>query len=375
MRRPSVRPIKGLNTKNACTVLATTGVALLSAAGAPASANDHIHIVGSSTVFPFVTTVAEEFGQKTPYATPIVEQLGTGGGFKLFCRGLGTTAPFDYPDIANASRRMKDVERKMCADNGVENVVELKIGYDGIVLANAVNAPTFALTQRQLYLALAASVPPPSTQQRNDPIRFEVIPNPYQNWRDISPTLPDTPIILYGPPQTSGTRDALNALVLKAGCRTFAQLAALEAQDPGQFARLCTNIRADQRYIGVGENDNTVVQKLRADPSMLGILPYSFAAQNSDVVKTASINGVTASPDTIRSGSYPISRSLFVYIKQAHARSIPGIRSFLRETFSNEAMGDYGYLIDKGLIPVSRQERRISEITIDRAFPAQSSTN
>lgn len=321
----------------------------------PAVARDHIHIVGSSTVFPFITTVAEEFGQKTPYPTPIVEQLGTGGGLKLFCSGLGTTAPFDYPDFANASRQIKPSEVNLCAQNGIRDILEIKIGFDGIVIANAMNAPTFKLTTKQLYLALAKMVPADITVQSHE--RIQLIANPFQRWREISPSLPNLPIKVLGPPQTSGTRDAFNTLAIEAGCRQFPAMNALADQDWPAFMRLCRNIREDQRYIEAGENDNLVVQKLRADPEMLGVLPYSFVEQNSDIVKAARVNGSVAAPQSIRSGQYPIARSMFIYTKTAHARSVPGMEAFLEELLSEEAMGQFGYLVDKGLIALPDAQR------------------
>lgn len=318
---------------------------------APAAARDHMHIVGSSTVFPFITTVAEEFGQKTPFATPIVEQLGTGGGLKLFCSGLGATAPFDYPDFANASRQIKPSEAAFCKRNGITNILEINIGFDGIVIANAINAPAFQLTTRQLYLALAKQVP------AGQGSGADMIDNPYERWNEIAPDLPNLPIKVLGPPQTSGTRDAFNSLAIEAGCRTFPALKALKDSAPRRYAQLCRSVREDQRYIEAGENDNLVVQKLRADPEMLGILPYSFLEQNADVIKAAPINSSIASPTSIRSGAYPIARSMFVYVKTAHARSVPGMEAFLMELLSDEAMGPYGYLVDKGLITLPASQR------------------
>lgn len=328
-------------------------------ASSAAHARDHIHVVGSSTVFPFITTAAEEFSQKTPFATPIVEQLGTGGGLKLFCNGLGATAPFDYPDIASASRRIKKTELKRCSNNGIKEILEIKIGYDGIVFANAVEGARFTLSTRQIYLALAATVP----AKGGDSSLF--IPNPYDRWNQISSDLPDQPIKVLGPPQTSGTRDALNTLAIEAGCRTFPAMKALESHDPARFAALCRTIRDDQRYIEAGENDNLIIQKMRADTQVLGILPFSFMEQNTDVIKAATINGFAAAPNTIRTQKYPVARSLYIYVKAAHARSVPGIEAFISELLSDEAMGDYGYLVDKGLITLPKAERVLYRRQVD----------
>jgi phosphate transport system substrate-binding protein len=307
------------------------------------AARDFIRIVGSSTVYPFATVVAEQFGRNTSFRTPTIESTGSGGGLKLFCAGVGV----GHPDIANASRRIRPSEVAECAKNGVTDIVEVKFGYDGIVLANDKNAPHYVLTPAQIYLALAKRVPDPSAGA-------QLVANPYRRWSEIDATLPDVGIEVFGPPPTSGTRDAFLELVMDPGCETFAAAKALSSE-----ARevACFQLREDGKYIEAGENDNLIVQKLQANPSALGIFGYSFLDQNTDKVQGAAINGVAPTFDTIADGSYPVSRPLFFYVKSAHVNTIPGMREYLREFTSEEALGEFGYLSDKGLIPLSDEER------------------
>lgn len=307
------------------------------------SARDYISVVGSSTVYPFSTVVAEQFGRHTDFKTPKIESTGTGGGFNVFCGGVGV----QYPDISNASRRIKMSEVRSCAANGVTEIIEVKIGYDGIVLANSRNAEPFALTLAQIYLALARNVPDPDTGTT-------LVPNPYQRWSDVDPSLPSVPIEVLGPPPTSGTRDAFLELAMDVGCSEFAVVAAL---DGAAMERACYQLREDGKYIDAGENDNLIVQKLEANPRAVGIFGFSFLDQNADKVHGATINGVPPTFDAIADGDYPISRPLFFYVKSAHVGSIPGIREFLQEFTSDAAWGEYGYLSDKGLIPLPEDER------------------
>ncbi len=334
-----------------------TALAALSALGAfgptgaaAQGARDYISIVGSSTVYPFSTVVAERFGRNTDFKTPTIESTGTGGGFKLFCSGIGV----QYPDISNASRRIKQSEVDQCAANGVERIVEVRIGYDGIVLANARTAPAVDLTLAQVYLALAQEVPNPAGDG--------FVENPYETWSDIDASLRDTRIEVYGPPPTSGTRDAFLELAMEAGCAEFPAVAALEEN---AFTAACHTIREDGAYIEAGENDNLIVQKLEANPDALGIFGFSFLDQNSDKVQGARVNGAVPEFDAIADGDYPISRPLYFYVKAAHVGVIPGIREFLGEFTSDSAWGDFGYLSEKGLIPLTQAERRavIADVT------------
>jgi len=318
---------------------ATSGSALAQ------SARDSITIVGSSTVYPFTTTVAEQFGRAGKFKTPKVESTGTGGGIKLFCNGVGP----QFPDIANASRRIKAAELQTCAKNGIKDVVEIKVGYDGIVIAENKAGSTLNLTRKDVYLALAKNVPDPANPS-------SLIPNPYTTWKDVNPKLPATKIEVLGPPPTSGTRDSFVELYLEAGCRSFAWLDALRTQDEPRFKRACDTVREDGAYVEAGENDNLIVQKLNANPSAVGIFGYSFLEENLDKLKGAVVDGVTPTYETIASGKYPASRPLFIYVKKAHVNVIPGIAEFLAEYTSEKALGEEGYLADKGLIPPLKNE-------------------
>ena len=310
------------------------------------SARDQIKIVGSSTVYPFATVVAERFGKTSGFKTPVVESTGSGGGLKLFCAGLGT----EHPDITNASRRIKSKEVKLCHKNGVKEFTEIKVGFDGIAIANAKEGPEFKLTLRDLYLALAKDVPADETGKT-------VKPNPYKNWNEVNPDLPNLPIIVYGPPPTSGTRDALNELAVERGCKTFSDRKKLKKENKKLYKAQCRSIREDGAYVEAGENDNLIIEKLKTNPNTLGIFGYSFLDQNRDAVKASSVDGVYPEFEFISAGHYPVSRSLWFYVKNAHAAVIPGIKEYTREFSSERAIGDDGYLIPKGLIPLPAEER------------------
>jgi phosphate transport system substrate-binding protein len=316
-----------------------------------ATARDQIRIVGSSTVFPFATAVAERFGKGGEFKTPIVESTGTGGGVKQFCAGLGA----QYPDMVDASRKLTDSELKSCADNGVTAITEIKIGFDGIVIANNVALPPLDVTLDELYLALAKEVPNGETGAR-----FEAVPTTYQKWSEIDPALPRYGIEVYGPPATSGTRDAFIELVMQPGCLALAPIRALKESGSDGAARareVCQTLRDDGRYIEAGENDDLIVQKLEAYPIAFGIFGYGFLYQNGDTLQGATINGVQPTFESIAGGTYPISRALYVYVKNAQARTTPGIREFLAELTSEGAIGPAGYLVDKGLVPLPPEQR------------------
>ncbi len=313
-----------------------------------AAGRDTIWIVGSSTVYPFTTVVAERFGRSGQFPTPKVESTGTGGGFKLFCGGIGV----NFPDLNDASRRIKRSEFDRCREKGVQGIVEIKIGYDGIVVASSRKAPIdWNLSRRHLFLALAKQVPDPKRPGR-------LIPNPYRRWQEIDPDLPDLPIKVYGPPPTSGTRDAFVELAMEGGCNTFDWIARLEHRDKKRYKAICHAIREDGAWIDAGENDNLVVQKLTANPDALGIFGFSYLDQNRDKIKGAQIDGVEPTFENIASGSYPISRPLFIYVKKAHVGLIPGIPQFLEEYTSERAWGEEGYLTERGLIPMPEAERK-----------------
>ncbi len=306
------------------------------------SARDYISIVGSSTVYPFATVVAEQFGKTTEFKTPKIESTGSGGGLKLFCAGVGV----EHPDITNASRRIKSSEVEMCEKNGVDEIIEVKIGYDGIAVANDKSAPRYDLTRKAIYLALAKDVPTAGGDG--------LVPNPYTTWKDIDPDLPDARIEVLGPPPTSGTRDAFVELVMEAGCEEFELI---EALPEAEKKTACHTLREDGAYIEAGENDNLIVQKLQANPSALGIFGFSFLDQNADRVQGSTIDGVAPTFEAIADGDYAVSRPLYFYVKKAHVGVIPGIKEFLAEYTSDKASGEEGYLSDKGLIPMPEEER------------------
>jgi len=305
---------------------------------------EKIKIVGSSTVAPFATAVAEQFGAVSEWPTPVVETTGTGGGFKAFCLGTGP----EQPSISNASRPIKDSERALCAANGITDPVEIRIGYDGIVIANSKAGPDFDITKPQLYRALAKDLPDGSGG---------FVPNPYRSWHDVDPALPDEPILVFGPPPTSGTRDAFVELGMEHGALDDPQMAALHAEDEMAFLARAHTIRTDGAWIDFGENDAAIVQSLTKTPAAIGILGFSFLEQNSDRVKAARLAGVGADFDHIKSGDYGLSRMLFFYVKRENLGFVPGIAGFAEEFVSDGAAGPDGYLIDKGLIPLTDDDR------------------
>ncbi len=310
----------------------------------PAAARDQVRVVGSSTVYPFVAAAAEQFGQEGVFKTPIVESTGTGGGFKLFCEGLGERVP----DISNASREITDSERELCSKNGVSDIIEIPIGYDGIVLAAKKGGKLLNITKRQLFLALAREL----ADGQSDKLRK----NPYQTWKQIDPALPDWPIAVYGPPPTSGTRDAFVELVMEKGCGNELLKA---IPDEKKRKKACHLIREDGRYIESGEDDNIIVQKLVSNDQAFGILGYSFYEENSDRIQANQVEGVLPAYETIESGAYGVSRSLFVYVKPQQVGTVPGLVEFIRELTSEGAVGEDGYVTAKGLLPLNASERQV----------------
>jgi phosphate transport system substrate-binding protein len=326
-------------------VAAATVVIVTSNAAFAQAARDQISIVGSSTVYPFATVVAEQFGRTTQFKTPTVESTGSGGGLKLFCSGIGVATP----DITNSSRRIKSSEVATCAANGIKEIVEVKIGYDGIVVANSTAAKQLELTTQDIFLALAKQVPNPDGSA-------SLIANPYQKWSDVRAGLPNSTIEVLGPPPTSGTRDAFVELAMEGGCKQFAWIKAVKDEDGDRFKEICHTIREDGRFIEAGENDNLIVQKLQSNSNALGIFGFSFLDQNSDVVQGSKVNGEAPTFENIADGAYPVSRPLYCYVKKAHVGTIPGIAEFLAEFTSERAMGEDGYLADRGLIPLPADE-------------------
>jgi phosphate transport system substrate-binding protein len=316
--------------------LLLAAVASVAMAGA-ASARDQIRVVGSSTVFPFTTAAAEQFGRVGKFKTPIIESTGTGGGFKLFCSGVGV----GHPDMTGASRAMTKGEFEACNKAGVEGITEVKIGYDGIVLANSKANKPSEVTKEQIFLALAAKVPQ----------NGQLVNNPYTTWNQIDAKLPQTKIEILGPPPTSGTRDAFVELVMESACKSFKEIQALKS-DAKAHKAVCSAIREDGAFVEAGENDNLIVQKLVANPNAYGIFGFSFLDQNTDKVQGAKINGVAPTFEAIASGEYTVSRPLFVYAKNQHVSIVPGMKEFLGELTSDKAAGSEGYLATKGLIPL-----------------------
>lgn len=311
------------------TLAALTSVLIVTSA----SARDQIRIVGSSTVYPFSTTVAEEFGRTSGFKAPVVESTGSGGGFKLFCAGVGEK----HPDITNASRKIKKSEVERCAKNGV-TPIEYEIGFDGIVIANDKSATQYNFQLKHIFLALAAKVP----------VDGKLVPNPYVYWSDVDPSLPNVKIRVLGPPPTSGTRDAFLELAMEGGAKQISELKALRKKDKKKFKNIAHHIREDGAYVEAGENDNLIVQKLRTDPNSHGIFGYSFLDQNSDVIQGSIVEGFEPTFENIADGKYKISRSLQYYVKKEHIAYIPGIQEFVN-LFQRMQMAD-GPLEDKGLI-------------------------
>ncbi|MEO1040621.1 MAG: substrate-binding domain-containing protein [Pseudomonadota bacterium] len=353
-------------------IVALAGVAACDAGGSNSEgqrgaggSREVIRIVGSSTVFPFTTAVAENFGAKTGFSTPVVEATGTGGGMNLFCSGVGQ----QHPDVTGASRPMKASEFQLCQDNGVTDITEILIGFDGIVLGNAVTGPQINLDKRELFLALVAEAPAPvdeageflvdengallpgrSFSQTAGYSCARFTDNPFQRWSDINSDLPDARIEVFGPPPTSGTRDAFVELGMHLGARRIACLEALHVSDEGRFEDLASRIREDGGWVDAGENDNTIIQTLANSPSSFGVFGYSFLEQNGDRIQGATITGVPPQYELIASGEYPISRSLFVYLKNQHVGVVPGMAEFVEELTSEDSWGPFGYLAERGLV-------------------------
>jgi len=360
------------------------------ATAAQAQNRDTISIVGSSTVYPFATVVAERFGRSTNFKAPKIEATGSGGGLKLFCKGVGA----DTPDITNSSRAIKQSEYDDCQKNGVTDVVEVLIGYDGIAIATAAGTPPLKMGLKDVYLALAKDIPGPDGK---------LMPNPNKTWKDVNPALPAAAIEVLGPPPTSGTRDAFAELAMGGGAKQIPALKALRdltAEQAGEikaamaalgipagvyqslqertgkapkgeevFDTVAYALREDGAYIEAGENDNLIVQKLAGNPNAVGIFGYSFLEENRDKVQGAEIDGVIPDFDTIASGEYPVSRSMFFYIKVAHVGKIPGIQEYAIEFTSNKAMGEDGYLAERGLIPLSEDRLKKVQATVKAMTP------
>jgi len=325
------------------------GACAVAACGAgSAGSRDYVRAVGSSTVYPFATTVAEQFA-KTGFKSPVIESTGTGAGLKLFCAGLG----YAHPDIADASRRIKKSEYAQCRKNGVDRIVEVQVGLDGIAFAESVNGPGLKLTPADVYKAIAA--------------RPFGRPNHYGSWRQVNPTLPDMPIMVYGPPSTSGTRDAMAELILTKGCKTDPATAALETSAPDRFKAICTQVREDGGYVDAGENDNLIVQKISQNRQAIGVFGYSFLEENPDSLKGIPMAGVVPTYRSISNFSYPGARPLFIYVKAAHLGPIKGLAAYVREW--PKVWGPGGVLQKKGMVIAPDDVRRRSAAIVAGMTP------
>ncbi len=340
--------------------LTTSALAIAAMAATSAAARDQISIVGSSTVFPYTQAVAEEFTNLTGNPAPVVESTGTGGGMKIFCQGVGEA----FPDITGASRAMKPSERKLCADNGVTDITEAMIGYDGLSIAISRDAPDLNLTEQQIYKALGAQVE----------VDGKWVDNPFTKWSQIDPSLPDSNILVYGPPPTSGTRDAFVELALHDGCKTLdfvkAKKSTLGKKEFKSWVKQnCSRMRQDGPFVEAGENDNLIVQRIESDPTAMGIFGYSYLYENSDKLKAVKVNGIAPNADTIADFSYDIARPLFFYVKNAHRGVIPGLEEFLAEYVSDESLGDGGYNQERGLTVLSEDKLQEVRDTVLNARP------
>lgn len=348
-----------VNTKSVALTAAIAALGTFANVDA-ASARDQIRIVGSSTVYPFTTAVAEQFGKAGLGKTPVVESTGTGGGFKLFCGGVGV----DHPDFTNASRAIKKGEFELCEKNGVKDIVEIKVGIDGLTIAQSKAGAGISLTRKQVFQALAEQVPDKDGK---------LVANPYMKWSDIDPALPAVKIEVLGPPPTSGTRDSFHELFMEKGAEAFETLKALKKGDSKAFDKVWKSIRKDGAYVEAGENDNVIVQKLEANKDAFGIFGYSFLEENTAKLKGVAIEGVEPEYDAISAGKYKGARPLFVYAKKQHAGVIPGMDKFIAEYVSDKAMSKDGYLARKGLVALPGDEaKKVAEgaiamktITID----------
>ena len=340
-------------------IMKFTSIALTASAGlaltVPTIAEARtMRAVGSSTVYPFAKMAAERVARANPrLGSPIIESTGTGGGFKLFCAGVGER----FPDIANASRRMKSKEAAQCAGNGVKDVTEIQIGLDGVALGTSRQTALSGITQRDLYLALAK-------------MPFGK-PNKAKTWKDVNARLPALPIRVYGPPSTSGTRDALGELLMTPPCEANPSMAALKKNDEAKFKAVCTTIRTDGAFIEAGENDNLIVQKLAANPGTLGIFGYSFLEENASRVKGVAINGVAPNYATISTFRYPGARPLYIYVKNAHVRAIPAIRAFVAEITKESAIGPKGYMLAGGLVAAPSGVRARAQVAARTLSPVK----
>lgn len=335
-------------------------IILLSPSPLLARKGDQISIVGSSTIYPFAAIVAERFGRSTPFKTPVIESTGSGGGMKLFCAGIGLA----YPDVTNASRRINPNEKKSCNDRGI-TITEFITGNDGIILSNATNGPKFNISIMHIAAALTAELP-----GGGDSEMTALHANKLASWADVDAYvarltnapligLPALPIKVMVPPPSSGTRDALSTLFMKAGAEKLGIAEQIHYEA----------MREDGAVIEVGENDNLIIEKLVANDQLFGIFGYSFFDLNRDKVQAAILDGTVPDFETIASYEYPGARPLFTYVKREHLNVIPGLREFFKEFISEKAAGFDGYLFSAGLVPLSDDDFAEQRARLN-SFPA-----
>ncbi len=331
-------------------LIASATATLLASCGTQSTSRDQIRAVGSSTVYPFAKAISDSLAKSnTEIKSPIIESTGTGAGMKLFCAGVGV----QHPDIVNASRRMKKSEFEDCQKNGVKDIIEVQVGLDGIAFGEAKDGPGIPLTLVDVYKALAAN---PFGK-----------PNTAKTWADVNPALPAIPILVYGPPSTSGTRDALKELVLMKGCDSDPAMKALKDSDKEKHEKICTEVRNDGAYVDAGENDNLIVQKLEANPKALGVFGFSYLEENADKLKGSPVNGVDPTYDAIADFSYPGARPLYIYVKSAHVSAIKGLKEFLGEWAKNWSKG--GLLARQGMVVApddvqAKNAKVVSDLTV-----------
>lgn len=335
-----------------------SAIAIAAVSATAAMARDQVRVVGSSTVFPYAQAAAENFANATGMAAPVVESTGTGGGFKVFCEGVGE----NFADVTGASRAIKKSEYELCTTNGVTDITEVLMGYDGLSIAvSRATTFTWALTEKQIYQALAAETE----------VDGKWVANPYKKWSEIDASLPDVEILAYGPPPTSGTRDAFVELAMHDGCKALDMVKAMketaEKADYDKFiTESCSRMRQDGPFVEAGENDNLIVQRLEADPNAVGIFGYSFLFENKDKLQGVSINGVMPSEETIADFSYGVARPLYVYIKNAHRGVIAGLNEFVAEFVSDGSMAVGGYMEERGLTPLAADKlAEVQKIALD----------
>lgn len=315
-----------------------SALAVIAASATAAAARDQIQIAGSSTVLPYATIVAEAFGENTDFPTPVVESGGSSAGLKKFCEGVGENTV----DIANASRAIKDSEIEACKANGVTDIIEVRIGYDGIVFANNISGPDFVFTPTDWFNALSAKVVEDG----------KIVDNTAANWNEVNPELPDQEILAFVPGTKHGTREVFEEKVILAGCEESGAKEVFMAEfgDEDKAEEACMTLRTDGKSVDIDGDYTETLARIESDPNGIGVFGLSFYENNTAKLKVATMSGVTPSTETIASGEYPVSRPLFFYVKKQHIGEIPGLKEYT-EFFVNDALaGPEGPLAQYGLV-------------------------